>query len=134
MATPARGPPASTAHELDPEYTVRDLLEKPPGGFGRVLDALLAMSEEEKVRLWDAWRETFIPFGAAGGDLGPEEEGWLRVLIAKSDAQALAYAAEWKDPARKASTLRVLSELAAEANEEQLRSYREKVGASRSTA
>ncbi len=51
---------AVRAVELDPSYTVRDLLEAPPGGFGTALDAVLDMNAEEKVRLTGAFVATFM--------------------------------------------------------------------------
>jgi len=40
--------------EVDPEYSVRGILEAGPGGFGVPLDQVLDMAEEEKVRLSNA--------------------------------------------------------------------------------
>ncbi|MDP9480565.1 MAG: hypothetical protein M3R38_33710 [Actinomycetota bacterium] len=51
---------ARRAAEIDPRYTARDLLESPPGGYGTALDAVLEMDGGEKVRLTQAFRETFL--------------------------------------------------------------------------
>jgi hypothetical protein len=51
---------ARQAARLDPSYSVRTLLEDPAAGFGRVLNAVLRMSEEEMRRLVDAFTQTFI--------------------------------------------------------------------------
>ncbi|MDP9484529.1 MAG: hypothetical protein M3Q49_01835 [Actinomycetota bacterium] len=51
---------ARRVSEIDPRYTVRDLLEAPPGGYGTALDAVLEMNEHEKKRLTQAFRETFM--------------------------------------------------------------------------
>jgi hypothetical protein len=51
---------ARRAVELDPSYTVEELLERAPGGYGRVLDAVLHMAEDEKVWLNKAFIHTFL--------------------------------------------------------------------------
>ncbi len=51
---------AMRAVELDPSYTVRELLEAPPGGFGNAINAVLDMNAEEKVRLTGAFARTFM--------------------------------------------------------------------------
>jgi hypothetical protein len=51
---------AMRAVELDPSYTVRDLLERPPGGFGTALDAVLCLSEDEKARVSAAFAAEFM--------------------------------------------------------------------------
>ncbi len=51
---------ARRAVELDPSYTVKELLEKPPGDFGIALDAVLHMSEEEKIRVAFVFARTFM--------------------------------------------------------------------------
>ncbi len=51
---------ARRAVELDPSYTVDALLEQALGGFGRVLDAVLHMNEDEKERLYKAFIHTFV--------------------------------------------------------------------------
>jgi hypothetical protein len=56
---------AQRAGSLDPEYTVQGLLENPPGGYGRVLDQILTLSEEEKVRLANSFAWTFLGGGVA---------------------------------------------------------------------
>jgi len=52
---------AQAAAIADPDFTTEEILKNPPGGFGQAIDAVFHLSEEEKVRLTDAWRETFIP-------------------------------------------------------------------------
>ena len=56
---------AKRAHALDPECSPEQLLSNPPGGYGRVLDRVLALSEEEKVRLSNAYAWTFLGGGVA---------------------------------------------------------------------
>lgn len=51
---------ARRAVELDPSFTVRELLEAPPGGFDSALDAVLHMNEEEKVLITRAFSKTFM--------------------------------------------------------------------------
>ncbi len=51
---------ARGAVELDPSYTVRQLLDAPPGGFGTAFDAVLEMDDEERKRLSDAFMRTFL--------------------------------------------------------------------------
>ncbi len=51
---------AELAHEADPDFSGREILENPGGGFGAALDAAIGLSEEEKDRLTAAWRDTFI--------------------------------------------------------------------------
>ena len=51
---------ARCAVELDGRYTVRQLLDSPPAGFGTAFDAVLKMNDEEKVRLSEAFRRTFL--------------------------------------------------------------------------
>lgn len=51
---------ARLAHEADPEYAAEDLLERPPGGFGHALDAVLGMNAEERRRVSDAFGRTFL--------------------------------------------------------------------------
>jgi len=53
---------ARRTHEADPDFTVREVLTSPRGGFGQAIDIAISLTEEEKDRLVDAWRETFIPF------------------------------------------------------------------------
>jgi hypothetical protein len=48
------------AVELDPSYTVREILEAPPGGFGVALDAVLHMNAEEKQLIPAAFARTFL--------------------------------------------------------------------------
>ncbi len=45
---------ARRVHEVDPEYSVRDILEAAYGGFGVPLDKVIGATEEEKRRLSDA--------------------------------------------------------------------------------
>jgi len=54
------GPSSRRAVKLDPSYTVKELLEKPPGDFGIALDAVLHMSEEEKIRVAFVFARTFM--------------------------------------------------------------------------
>jgi hypothetical protein len=56
---------AKRAHALDPECSVRLLLEDPPGGYGRLLDRILTLSEEEKIRLSNSFAWTFLGGGVA---------------------------------------------------------------------
>ncbi len=56
---------AKQAHALDPECEVRRLLEDPPGGYGIVLDRILTLSEEEKIRLANSFAWTFLGGGVA---------------------------------------------------------------------
>jgi hypothetical protein len=58
---------ARRAHAVDPACEVRLLLEDPPGGYGRVLDQILGLGEEEKVRLASSFAWTFL-----GGGVGRE--------------------------------------------------------------
>ncbi len=51
---------ARRAAEIDPGYTVQELLEAPPGGFGDALDAVLGMNAQEKARLSRAFSKTFM--------------------------------------------------------------------------
>jgi hypothetical protein len=51
---------ARRAAEADPRYTVRELIESPPGGFGAAFDAVLKMNDEERKRLSDAFMRTFL--------------------------------------------------------------------------
>jgi hypothetical protein len=52
---------AQAAATADPAFTVREILQDPPGRFGRAIDAVFDLSEEEKIGLSRAWAETFIP-------------------------------------------------------------------------
>jgi hypothetical protein len=44
----------------DPHFSVRAILEDPPGRFGRAIDAVISLTDEEKSGLAEAWRSTFI--------------------------------------------------------------------------
>jgi hypothetical protein len=56
---------ASKVEELDPECSTERLLADPPTGYGRVLDQILELSEEEKIRLAKSFAWTFL-----GGGIG----------------------------------------------------------------
>ena len=56
---------AKQAHALDPECSPKRLLTNPPGGYGIVLDRVLALSEEEKIRLANSFAWTFLGGGVA---------------------------------------------------------------------
>ncbi len=73
---------ARRAVELDPSYTVEELLERAPGGFGRALDAVMHLDEDEKERLYKAFMHTFLrnprrtpELGGAGFALGNTRPG-----------------------------------------------------------
>jgi hypothetical protein len=51
---------AEAACKADPDFTAREILLDPGGGFGQAIDVAISLSEEEKDRLTDAWKETFI--------------------------------------------------------------------------
>jgi hypothetical protein len=51
---------ARRAVEQDPNFTVPKILEKPVGGFGHALEAVMPMSEEERWRLTEAFVRTFM--------------------------------------------------------------------------
>ena len=55
---------AQAAVLADPDFSVREILENPGGGFGQALDAAISLSEEEKDRLTQAWVHTFIRPGS----------------------------------------------------------------------
>ncbi len=51
---------AEKAAAVDPRMSSPALLENPPVGFGNALDAVLHLSEEEKVLISGAFVETFM--------------------------------------------------------------------------
>ena len=51
---------ARLAAERDPSYTAEDLLTSPSGGYGLALDAVLHMTEAERVRLSRGFGRTFL--------------------------------------------------------------------------
>jgi hypothetical protein len=51
---------AQAAATADPAFTVREILQDPPGRFGRAIDAVISLTEEEKSSLAEAWRSTFL--------------------------------------------------------------------------
>ncbi len=50
----------AVAVEVPPRMSRRELLERPPGGYGIALDAVLCLSEGEKKRISAAFVETFM--------------------------------------------------------------------------
>jgi hypothetical protein len=51
---------AAASEATDPHFSVRAILEDPPGRFGRAIHAAIALSDQEKDRLARAWMHTFI--------------------------------------------------------------------------
>jgi hypothetical protein len=51
---------AQAAAIAGPGFTVRELLEDPPGRSGRAIDAATSLTDEEKSGLAEAWRSTFL--------------------------------------------------------------------------
>jgi hypothetical protein len=51
---------ARLAAERDPSYTAEGLLTSPSGGYGPALDAVLRMTEAERVRLSRGFARTFM--------------------------------------------------------------------------
>jgi len=67
---------AEQAHEADPTYSVRDILENPQAGFGEALNLVPGMSEEERTRVSGAFARMFL--GSAVARTPTEGAGVLR--------------------------------------------------------
>jgi hypothetical protein len=50
----------AAAAQSDARFSAAEILEDPPGRFGRAIDAVLSLDEQEKDRLARAWRSTFL--------------------------------------------------------------------------